>query len=289
MTMRRAVLVLALCSLVAPLAAVADDPPVVTVPPDMIVEAQGFSGAAVTYTASAVDDRGRPIPVTCAPPSGSVFPFGTTTVTCSARDSGDTTTRRFEITVVDTTPPVLTVPGPLRVQTSSRSGKVVTYTASAADLVDGSVPVSCAPGPGSRFPVGTTKVACSAADRRSNGAVATFDVTVVFVVKRSARNAAMLAPSPGATVRAAPLLRWRAARKARFYNVQLFRRGHKVLSAWPTRARFRLHARWTFKGRAYRLKPGSYTWLVWPAYGSVAHPRYGKLLGVSSFVFAKKR
>ena len=97
----------------------------------------------------------------------------------------------------------------------------------------------------------------------------------------------MLAPRYGATVRTAPMLRWRPAAKARFYNVQLYRRGQKVLTAWPTRPRFRLHDRWTVRGRTYRLLPGNYTWLVWPAYGTLANPRYGKLLGQSSFAFAK--
>lgn len=98
----------------------------------------------------------------------------------------------------------------------------------------------------------------------------------------------MLAPRAGQTVRTAPLLRWRAAPKARFYNVQLFRRGHKVLTVWPSRTRFRLRARWTFRGHEHRLKPGNYSWLVWPAYGTPSKPRYGKLLGQSTFIFAKK-
>ena len=76
--------------------------------------------------------------------------------------------------------------------------------------------------------------------------------------------------------------------KARFYNVQIFRHGHKVLSAWPSRTRLRLHARWTFNGRSYRLRPGRYTWLVWPAYGSTARPRFGQLLGLSSFEIVKR-
>jgi hypothetical protein len=40
------------------------------------------------------------VPVTCAPPSGSLFGFGTTTVTCSATDNaGNTGTNTFTITV----------------------------------------------------------------------------------------------------------------------------------------------------------------------------------------------
>lgn len=288
MTFRRALLVLASGALIVPLTALASDPPVVTVPPDMTVEAQGFSGAVVTYVASAVDDRGRPIPVTCTHASGSLFGFGTTTVSCSARASGETTTRRFNITVVDTRGPVITVPPPQRVTTSSRTGKIVSFAASATDVVDGPVAVTCVPRPGSRFPIGKTKVTCSAADRRGNASSAPFDVTVVLKRVRSGRNAPLLAPAAGATVTAPPMLRWRRTSKARFYNVQVFRRGHKVLSAWPARARFRMHAKWTFNGRDYRLKPGSYTWLVWPAFGTPERPRYGKALGQSTFVFAKR-
>lgn len=287
--MRPILLVSAFLALAVPLGALAgEQEPVITVPANMTVEAQIFSGAAVTYVASAVDGDGDPIPVTCTPPSGSVFGFGRTTVSCTARAHGETRTKRFDITVVDTQPPTITVPPPQRVSTTSRSGKAVAYTVSASDVVDGPVPLNCYPASGVVFAVGTTTVNCNAADRRSNTSAAAFTVTVVFTSRRTRRNTAMLAPRFGATVRTAPLLRWRPAGKARFYNVQLFRRGHKVLTVWPNRPRFRLHNRWQFRGRTYRLRPGNYTWLVWPAYGTLAKPRYGKLLGQSSFVVAKR-
>ena len=284
--MRRALLACCLIALVLPLAALADDPPVVTVPADMTVEAQNFSGAAVTYTASATDEDGNPIPVNCSPESGTVFGFGTTTVTCWARSGGKTTTKHFRITVVDTQPPAITIPASQQVTTHVRSGKAYTYAASATDIVDGAVAVSCTPASGTLFPVGTTAVTCSATDLRGNAGSASFNVTVVFVKKRSKKSAVMLAPPPGARVTAPPLLRWRAPRHVTFFNAQLYRHGHKVLSAWPKRARLRLHRSWTFNGRTYRLKPGPYTWLVWPAFGSTAKPRYGKLLGQSTFLFA---
>ena len=287
--MRRILLISALVALAVPLASVAaENDPVITVPADMTVEAQSFSGAAVTYVASAVDHNGQSIPVSCTPASGSIFGFGRTTITCTARDSaGRTSTKRFHITVVDTQPPVITVPPPQRVSTTTRSGKAVTYTASASDVVDGSVDLNCFPAPGVVFPVGTTTVNCAATDSRGNSSAAVFIVTVVFKAKRTTRSTTMLAPRAGATVRTAPMLRWRAVSKARFYNLQVFRRGHKVLTVWPSRSRFRLHAQWTFRGRAYSLRPGIYTWLVWPAYGTPSNPRYGKLLGQSSFIFAK--
>lgn len=285
--MRRALLAAALGALLVPFAAFADGDPVITVPADMTVEAQIFAGATVTYVASAVDSDGQAIPVACDPASGTIFGFGETRVTCTARDGQRTATKRFDVTVVDTRGPAVTVPGALRVSTTARSGKVVAYNASATDAVDGPVAVTCVPASGSLFPVGTTTVTCSASDARSNSSSAAFAVTVTITAKRKAKSSVMLSPRAGATVRTAPMLRWRADGRARFYNVQVFRRGSKVLSAWPSRPSFRLHARWTFNGREYRLRPGGYTWLVWPAYGTPSRPRYGKLLGLSTFLFAK--
>ena len=284
--MRRALLVCGLVALVLPLAALADSPPVITVPADMTVEAQNFSGAAVTYTASAVDDHGEPVQVTCNPPSGSVFGFGTTTVACTARAHGESATKRFKVTVVDTRPPAITVPAAEQLTTRVRQGKVVTYSASATDVVDGAVEVTCSPASGTTFPVGATTVTCTAADRRGNATSASFGVTIVLAKKRAKKNAVLFAPEAGAWVIAPPLLRWKPPRKVHFFNLQVYRHGRKVLSAWPIRARFRLHKSWTFAGREYRLKPGPYTLLVWPAVGSQAKPRYGKVLRQSTFVFS---
>jgi len=74
--------------------------PVLTLPADIKVEATGPNGAMVPYVATA--DRGT---IMCTPPSGSVFPLGTTIVQCSATGPGGTTNGSFTITVVDTTPP----------------------------------------------------------------------------------------------------------------------------------------------------------------------------------------
>lgn len=94
----------------------------------------------------------------------------------------------------------------------------------------------------------------------------------------------LVAPKDGARLRAPARLRWRPVRKASFYNVQLYRGGKKVLSTWPRSARLRLGRSWEYQGDRYRLKAGRYTWYVWPGFGSLAHSRYGRLLGQSSFV-----
>jgi hypothetical protein len=94
------------------------------------------------------------------------------------------------------------------------------------------------------------------------------------------------APRPGARlgIHARPLLAWRPARRARYYNAQLWVDGRQVGSWWPARARLRLPASWSFNGKAQRLERGTYTWYVWPGRGPRKLGRYGALLGKSTFV-----
>jgi hypothetical protein len=63
----------------------------------------------------------------------------------------------------------------------------------------------------------------------------------------------------------------------------MYRRGRKILSLWPRGTSLKLNRRWTYKGHAERLRPGVYAWVVWPAYGTRAKPRFGRMLGLTSF------
>ena len=81
----------------------------------------------------------------------------------------------------DLTPPVITVPSSMTVNTASAGGAAVTYSATALDDVDGSVTTTCSPASGSTFPIGTTTVTCLAQDSRANMSSASFTVTVVLV------------------------------------------------------------------------------------------------------------
>lgn len=101
-----------------------------------------------------------------------------------------------------------------------------------------------------------------------------------------APSALLLAPKDGARLRGPATLRWRAAPKASFYNVQLFRAGKKVLSIWPRGPHLQLTRGWRYLGHSYRLKAGVYTWYVWPGFGPLAKSRYGQLLGRGSFSIA---
>ncbi|HMC68932.1 MAG TPA: HYR domain-containing protein, partial [Mycobacteriales bacterium] len=153
--------------------------PVITMPASASAEATGPTGAAFTYTASAVDAFDGSVAVTCTPASGATFPIGATTVTCTATDAhGNRRTASFTITVRDTTRPVVTVPANATIEATGPGGAPFSFTASAADTVDGVVAVSCTPASGATFPLGTTTVTCTATDAHANAGTNSFTVTV---------------------------------------------------------------------------------------------------------------
>lgn len=149
-------------------------PPSLAVPDDFFVEATGPAGATVTYSVTASAGA----TVSCSPASGSIFGIGTNLVSCSATSAGGTTNASFNVIVVDTVGPVITVPGMILAQATSASGAVVTYSVSATDAISGAATVTCDPASGSTFPIGTTTVQCSAQDASFNTASASFDVVV---------------------------------------------------------------------------------------------------------------
>ena len=91
-------------------------------------------------------------------------------------------------------------------------------------------------------------------------------------------------PRDGDVVRRPPLLRWAGVARATYYNVQIYRGGHKLLSAWPARASLRMTGRWVYDDQSFRLQRGRYEWYVWPGFGARSKAVYGQLLGISKFV-----
>jgi Ca2+-binding RTX toxin-like protein len=107
--------------------------------------------------------------------------MGVTTVSCTAPDNSDNTaTEEFDVTVQDTTAPVISsVPADITVEAAGPGGATVNYSSpTATDLVDGSPPVDCIPASGFLFPIAVTTVSCSATDSSDNTATEQFDVTV---------------------------------------------------------------------------------------------------------------
>lgn len=79
--------------------------PVITCPADITVNiSPNTCSAAVTWAAPLATDNCSIDNVVCNPPSGSIFPIGTTTVVCTAADpSNNTASCTFDVTVVDNT------------------------------------------------------------------------------------------------------------------------------------------------------------------------------------------
>jgi Ca2+-binding RTX toxin-like protein len=148
--------------------------PVITTPlPDLTLEATGPAGAAATYAAEAADVKDGILPVTFAPPSGSVFPLGTTAVTATATDfHGNVATVSFDVTVVDTTPPVLSLPPNVTITTCERPN---IGQAAATDLASTPVVTNDAP---ALFGLGVTLVTWRAVDPSGNVATGAQRVTV---------------------------------------------------------------------------------------------------------------
>ena len=159
---------------------VANTPPVLSLPGPITAEATSSAGATVTYATSAVDAEDNPDPTpVCAPASGSTFPLGTTTVACSVTDAGGlSASGSFSVSVTDTTAPTLGLPGNLSAEATGASGASVSFTTSASDTVDGSVPVTCDHASGDTFSLGMTTVTCSAADAAGNSTSGWFTISI---------------------------------------------------------------------------------------------------------------
>ena len=157
-----------------------ETPPVLSLPADITQEATSASGAVVSFTATAKDDFDGSVPVTCFPASGSTFVLGVTAVDCNAKDdAGNVANGSFKVTVVDTTPPDLTLPPDIIEEATKPTGADVSWAISATDIVDGPVTPVCTPLSGSTFALGETTVTCTAEDDAGNMGSDTFKVTVV--------------------------------------------------------------------------------------------------------------
>lgn len=160
-------------------------PPSLILPGNSTVEGDTTGGAVAAYSVSASDaeDATAPSPA-CSSAVGTLLPLGTTTVSCSATDTGGlTTTGSFDITVVDTTAPTLAgMPADRSLTTGDPGGTSLTYSLpTATDLVDPNPAVDCAPTSGSLFPVGPTSVTCTAKDASGNSSSDSFSVDVAYV------------------------------------------------------------------------------------------------------------
>ena len=176
-------------------------PPTLTVPANIsIVLATNTGTAIATFTASATDVVDNAPTVNCAPASGTAFPIGTTTVSCTASDhtghSSQPKTFKVIVAPKNAKAPKVTAPANMIVEATGPSGAIVTFTATATDPVYGTtLPVTCLPASGSTFPLGATSVVCSAANDFGKSDSDTTKITV-----RDKTDPVIVSATPSVTV-----------------------------------------------------------------------------------------
>jgi len=167
-------------------------PPQITCPGDITQDnAPGQCNAVVTWPAPTATDNTGVASVSCDPTSGSTFPVGVTTVTCTAADlAGNTAQCSFNVTVNDTEDPVISgCPSDITVDNDPGiCGAVVTWTEPTASDNCGIESFTSDYEPGDYFPVGTTTVTYTATDIHGNTATCSFDVTVNYLVRVELKN-----------------------------------------------------------------------------------------------------
>ncbi len=158
--------------------------PIINTISNITAEATSSLGVIVEYgEVTATDDIDGVVSTTCNPISGSVFPLGSTAVTCTGVDlaGNDGNGVALTVTVQDTTAPVVVVTPSLGTfEATSTLGTEAFYTVSATDEVDGDLSgfVVCSPLSGSVFPLGDTTVTCTVTDSNENTGTGTAVIKV---------------------------------------------------------------------------------------------------------------
>ena len=153
--------------------------------PNPLLTSFDGKGVSVTLTPK-VTGEVTPITTTCSPTSGSLFPVGSASFTCSAVDalqqkaSCKSTVVVMAATAQPHAPLSLTCPTIAPATESGNSGKAAvrfgnpTFSGGTAPVI-----VSCSPKSGSQFGIGTTTVSCQATDAARQTAGCTTSATVL--------------------------------------------------------------------------------------------------------------
>jgi hypothetical protein len=155
-------------------------PPEIYMPPDKVVEGNIPGGANVVVDLPTAYDVVDPSPVIWCDKISGAYPLGSFTVNCTATDSSsNVASGSYQITVDDTTPPVIHVPADMQVLATSSAGAIVNFTVTASDIVGIGTGPTCSPASGTQFPIGSTLVSCSVSDTSGNSDGGAFTVVVL--------------------------------------------------------------------------------------------------------------
>ncbi|MEW6730076.1 MAG: HYR domain-containing protein [Acidobacteriota bacterium] len=156
-------------------------PPSINCPADLFFDAPADQcSMVVNYPAINVSDNSGNASLVVTPPSGSIFPIGTTTVRVTATDnSGNIARCSFNVTIRDQNPPTILCPADIEVMASGpRCSTIVDYPPLAVvdecqeTIIEYSIPA------GSAFSVGTTRVLVNVKDASGNESSCSFNVRV---------------------------------------------------------------------------------------------------------------
>jgi hypothetical protein len=145
-----------------------------TAEPGSTVRLYTAAGCTGAVAGTATADAGGAISVVASVADGSTTTLRATATDAAGNESGCSGGLLY---VHDAAPVIAAKKG---VIVESRTAPVVVlYTSpTASDARDGAVPVTCVPSSGSKFPLGTTEVVCTATDRSGNAAKSGFGVLV---------------------------------------------------------------------------------------------------------------
>lgn len=151
----------------------------ITCPSNIVVSACG-AGAVVNYPPPTLAGPcATNATIVCTPPSGSTFPIGTTTVTCTATGPQGQDSCTFTVTVNPAPPPTIICPTNIVAKyyySCITNGTIVAYP---PPQVSNGTLVSCTPPSSSFFPIGLTTVTCVATNACGTNSCS-FTVSVIF-------------------------------------------------------------------------------------------------------------
>ena len=158
-------------------------PPTVAVPANMTVGTDPGKPWATPVFSITVSDNvpGPGFGAVCNHVPASIFPIGTTTVTCVGFDgAGNRTISAFDVTVNDTEPPVFDPISPViaEVAPGATTGRLDYSLPKAHDNSGLKPAVSCTPAPDAVVALGQTDGTCTATDAAGNAATEPFLVVV---------------------------------------------------------------------------------------------------------------
>jgi hypothetical protein len=147
----------------------------------------GVCGAPVSYPAPTVSAPNGVKSLTCTPASGSAFPLGLTTVTCTVVDQANLSAScTFTVTVNDQEPPTLVPPPPTVSEADAACRSSLPDVAGAAEAGDNCTPeaalvVTQQPVVGTQLSAGTHTITLQVTDQAGNSTTATTTHTVIDV------------------------------------------------------------------------------------------------------------